>query len=138
MSPGVPQKAWKRSSRLLLWAQFLWALGFVKVLGLSERARFTLAAYHRPLGFGITIAGLTTVLVRPAKDQADQALLVSIPLLGSKCACFCVRRPRVAVIAAAHSLLLSGIFSRSAHYRLVLSGIARVHRAASMRCKCCT
>lgn len=49
------------------WAQFLLALGFVRVLGLSERARFTLAAYHRPLGFGITVAGLTTVLVRPAK-----------------------------------------------------------------------
>ena len=63
----LPTKVWKRRTSLWLWAQFLWALGFVKALGLSERARFTLAAYHRPLGFGITIAGLTTVLVRAAK-----------------------------------------------------------------------
>ena len=42
-------------------AQFALALGY---FGLNARARQALSKFHRPLGFAITVAGLSTILVR--------------------------------------------------------------------------
>lgn len=68
-SPGAAHHTPGKKVYLVVWAQFALALGFVRVLGLSAGARKSLAAYHRPLGLGITVAGLTTVLARPAKSS---------------------------------------------------------------------
>ncbi|KAK9826823.1 hypothetical protein WJX81_004346 [Elliptochloris bilobata] len=46
----------------LSFVQFVLALGFFRLLGLNAAARQSLSTYHRPLGFAITVAGLTTVM----------------------------------------------------------------------------
>ena len=54
-------------------AQFALALGY---FGLSARTKQALSKFHRPLGFAITVAGLSTILVRLTLYAAAVALLI--------------------------------------------------------------